>query len=113
MCVNQTGEQLIYQKLGEGVKMKRKAIQMKQEELARLVQLSRASIVNIEKGRHRPQLHILYSLAASLGCQPADLLPSTEFLTQQLPDSIARKLKKDEKPAVAHLISMALKGDKK
>jgi transcriptional regulator with XRE-family HTH domain len=110
--VNRAEEQLVYQILGEIVKKRRKDAKMKQEVLAGLVHLSRVSIVNIEKGRHHPQLHVLYELAAALRCTPSDLLPPVESFAEHLPSDIAKKLRKEEKPAVAQLISMARQGGK-
>lgn len=49
---------------------------MSQEQLARAAGLSRTSVVNIEKGRQGVSLESLYKLAAALGRQPGDLLPS-------------------------------------
>lgn len=55
---------------------RRDAQRMSQEQLAQSAGLSRTSVVNIEKGRQGVSLESLYKLAAALGCQPGDLLPS-------------------------------------
>jgi transcriptional regulator with XRE-family HTH domain len=49
-----------------------------QEELARRVQLSRASITNIEKGRQRVLLHQLIEIADALDAKPSELMPSQQ-----------------------------------
>ncbi|WFU80746.1 helix-turn-helix transcriptional regulator [Bradyrhizobium sp. CIAT3101] len=51
---------------------------MTQEELARRVQLSRASITNIEKGRQRVLLHQLIEIADALDAKPSELMPSPQ-----------------------------------
>jgi len=48
-----------------------------QEDLARAVKLERSSISNIESGKQRAPLHILYHICAVLGADIADVLPST------------------------------------
>lgn len=92
----------------------RKVAEIKQEDLADQVHLSRASIVNIEKGRHRAQLHVLYDLASALKCQVSDLLPHVEELQSHLTQDMSKQLHHDdEKDAVAHLITLAKKGEKR
>jgi transcriptional regulator with XRE-family HTH domain len=46
-----------------------------QETLARRVNISRASLANIETGRQSVLVHQLYALAAALDLAPADFLP--------------------------------------
>lgn len=46
-----------------------------QAKLAAEVGLSRSSIANIERGRQRVPLHLLFDLAAVLRVPPSDLLP--------------------------------------
>lgn len=49
---------------------------MTQDDLALLAEISRTSVVNIEKGRQGVSLHTLYRLAQALDVPPAALLPS-------------------------------------
>jgi transcriptional regulator with XRE-family HTH domain len=100
----------VYVKLGQTIRNLRKLAGKKQEELAQEIHLSRASIVNIEKGRHKPQLHVLYDLAIALNCQLTDLIPSFNEISEHLPRSLQSKLKQEEKQPVAQLISLAKKG---
>jgi transcriptional regulator with XRE-family HTH domain len=53
----------------------REEAEMTQAELARRLHLKRTSISNIECGRQRPTLELLYGAALVLGKSPADLLP--------------------------------------
>ncbi len=54
---------------------RRKIMNMNQEKLAELTGISRASISNIEKGRHGLTLKNLEKLCEIFGCSSADLLP--------------------------------------
>lgn len=64
-----------YEELGRRITQARRAVGVKQTELARSVGLSRTSIVNIEKGRQPVQAHILVQLATTLGTDVTKLLP--------------------------------------
>jgi transcriptional regulator with XRE-family HTH domain len=77
-----------------------------QRELAAAVGLSRASIVNIERGRHRIQLHVLYTLAQALGVEATHLLPATAPQHQTtLPEAFKKKLDPKDVAAVQRLVS--------
>lgn len=52
----------------------RSARGMTQEELAKKAKISRASVANIEKGRHCPPLYYFYILAKALDVFPGQLL---------------------------------------
>ena len=69
-------EARIYRGFGQRLAALRTELQMTQAELAQRVQLSRASIANIERGEQRFLLHYAYTLAAALGLRDVrDLLP--------------------------------------
>jgi DNA-binding XRE family transcriptional regulator len=53
--------------------LKPEGTKLSQQELADAVGLSRASVVNVERGRHRVQIHLLYEIARVLGVEPQDL----------------------------------------
>lgn len=53
----------LYLNLGAQIKMFREKANLSQLELGNLIQLSRASIVNIEKGRQNPSIHLLVDLS--------------------------------------------------
>jgi len=63
--------------LGSLVRAARLAQQMTQDDVASRVGLSRPQIANIEGGRCDVPTKTLVALAAALGCQPGELLPTT------------------------------------
>lgn len=65
----------LYQMFGSRVRALREKRNYTQEELGRRVDLSRTSIVNIEKGRQRVLLHQLVDIADALDAKPAELMP--------------------------------------
>lgn len=100
------GSQL-YRRLGSTIKRLRLSAKKTQEELAREINISRASVVNIEQGRHRLQLHVLYDIAIVLGCELTDFLPAVKDLNATLPLDLDSHLKPEEKEPVAKLIRLA------
>jgi transcriptional regulator with XRE-family HTH domain len=64
----------IYEALGHAIRAKREERRMTQVELADLVDLSRASVTNIELGRQSVLVDQLCRFARALGVEPADLL---------------------------------------
>ncbi|HYV94660.1 MAG TPA: helix-turn-helix transcriptional regulator [Chitinophagales bacterium] len=85
-----------YVALGKRIKTARKQAEIKQETLASLLHLSRASIVNIEKGRQHPPIHTLCTMAQTLGVEVASLLPpirTTENLSPKWAKLVSKELK--------------------
>lgn len=74
-------DELFYKEFGKKLKDFRGKAHLTQSELAERVGLSRTSVTNIEVGRQKIPLHLLYTLAASLGVEPAQLLPRKENLS--------------------------------
>ncbi len=68
-------ESEIYSRLGQLVRQHRERLGMSQEVLAGAIELSRASVANIETGRQRIPLHHLYKLARALKVEAGTLLP--------------------------------------
>lgn len=73
--MNKKTQDQFYIKLGLNIINARKRAGMKQEDLAELLTLSRASLVNIEKGRQKPSLHILYDIAMCTKTNLEELFP--------------------------------------
>ena len=97
----------LYIEIGKRILQHRMAVmpRMSQQKLADAIGLSRASVVNIESGRHRIQIHVLYDIAIALGVDPRNLLPiSPGGLGQSLPEDFKRELNEKELVAVEHLL---------
>jgi transcriptional regulator with XRE-family HTH domain len=67
-----------YLELGENIKNLRVKRGYNQEELAIFLDLTRTSVVNIEKGRQRPPIHTLYEIANFLNVHMSELFPSAD-----------------------------------
>mgnify|MGYP000662715749 CR=1 FL=1 len=72
-------QQEFYQTLGDIISRVRGQKGMTQAELAQHLGMSRASIVNIEKGRQRPALHIIWEIARLCELNPTELLGSLAY----------------------------------
>jgi transcriptional regulator with XRE-family HTH domain len=72
----------IYRKVGRKIRQarERSSAKLSQDALARRLGISRASVVNIEAGRQRAPLHLLWQIADLLGTNLTLLIPSREEL---------------------------------
>ena len=76
---------LLYKIVGERIKTARLDAGLSQAELAEASGHLRTSITNIESGRQKPPLHVLYELCSHLGIEPVSILPlRREVLDQSL-----------------------------
>lgn len=67
----------LYRIVGAALAAKRKALRLKQSEVADQIGLTRASLANIERGRQKIMLHQIYRLASALKVGSIiDLVPS-------------------------------------
>jgi transcriptional regulator with XRE-family HTH domain len=98
----------IYIHIGKQIKAARNAKNIKQEDLAKMVGLSRTSIVNIEKGRQRLLIHTLVDIGNALSVDIGALLaPAAEETFSKA----LNQLPENQKKAVQILLNK--KGDKK
>jgi transcriptional regulator with XRE-family HTH domain len=97
----------LYKRIGAFIRTRRDHLGKSQEDLARIVRLSRASIANIEKGRQSILIHHLYAIAEALQLQPGDLLPSAErnVLGDELP--LPHDLNAEEAKDVSRLFRLS------
>lgn len=65
----------VYPQIGNAIAEARIAARLTQAELAACVDLTRTSLVNIECGRQRLTIQMLYDLAEVLEVDPKSLLP--------------------------------------
>ena len=71
----------LYKMIGDRIRQERERQNVRQTALAAKLKLSRVSIVNIEKGRQRPPVHVIWQIAEELGIEPSNLIPrQREFL---------------------------------
>lgn len=66
----------LYLELGVRVRRRREQLDKTQDELARVVGVSRSSIANIERGEQHAPVHVLLALAEALAVDMGDLLPT-------------------------------------
>lgn len=59
---------------------------MTQDALAEKLNLTRTSVINIEKGRQQVLLHTLVNIARALQVSPTDLIPGEENIEALLRD---------------------------
>lgn len=69
------GHDPLYETVGERIASARAATGVSQAKLAQVVGVTRASIVNIERGRQRAPLHLLWQIAAALKIDMVSLIP--------------------------------------
>jgi len=73
-----------YKSLGARIRELRGS-KLSQEQLARTVNLTRTSIVNIESGRQKLLVHNLFGIAEALSVRPADLIAPLEKTGDKIP----------------------------
>lgn len=66
----------VYADVGARIARARRAMGLSQKKLADAVHVTRTSIVNVEAGRQRAPLHLLWQIAAVLGVEVAELVPT-------------------------------------
>src|ERR1700720_1113824 len=95
-------KEILYEKLGRAIRSRREALKMTQSDLAKYLELSRASITNIELGKQSVLVDQLFRFAEALKTEPSNLLPSgslepqpskTEALSPELANWIERARK--------------------
>lgn len=91
----------LYQTIGGRIKLLRKNQRLNQEQFGVLVGLSRASIVNIEKGKQHPTVHFLFDVAQKFGVGIEELFPNT---LNEL-DKKARSLEEPDRKAYLDLLT--------
>ena len=68
----------VYRVLGRKVRQMREVQRLSQDQLAQRLGISRASMVNIEAGRQRAPLHLLWQIAEVLHSKLIDMIPTPE-----------------------------------
>jgi transcriptional regulator with XRE-family HTH domain len=68
-------QDLLYRIIGDRIREGRERSRMTQTALAKRLDLSRVSVVNIEKGRQRAPVHVLWQIGEILNIELATLIP--------------------------------------
>jgi transcriptional regulator with XRE-family HTH domain len=76
-------ETLLYKEIGKRLKKRRLELTLTQEQLAEASDVLRTSITNLEAGRQKTPLHVLYELCAVLKIEIAELLPNRLEVSQK------------------------------
>jgi DNA-binding XRE family transcriptional regulator len=89
-----------YHRVGELIKDARNKAEVTQDELARILGMSRISIVNIEQGKQKIQLHTLIEMVNYLGIPISDFFTTLNFILKPNVTSkkIENKIKKEVNP---------------
>lgn len=72
----------LYQTIGQKLKAVRKDNQQTQAGMAEILGLERTSVTNIERGKQRPGIHVLYRCCEYFEIPIAEFLPSIERVTE-------------------------------
>lgn len=82
-------EEALYKLVGEKIRKFRDRKGISQAKLAQKLGMTRTSVVNIEAGRQRPPLHVLWQIAEVLETETALLIPKqAEYREQGQPISL-------------------------
>ena len=79
MGVNET---LLYGTIGGKIRQQRSKLGVTQGQLAKEVGVLRTSITNIEAGRQKVPLHLLYKICATLEIEVIEILPTNDEVIQ-------------------------------
>jgi transcriptional regulator with XRE-family HTH domain len=98
----------IQQHLGSVIRRRRKQLELRQQDLAAQLGISRGSLANIEIGKQGVLVHQLYSFAEALGLRPEDFLAplpdKTNPLQEPWAEAIPADLKLEQRKQIARLI---------
>jgi transcriptional regulator with XRE-family HTH domain len=95
----------LHKRIGLFIAARRNSLDMKQEQLAASVGISRASVANIERGRQSVLVHHLYAIAKALGLQPSELLPQIDDVETDEALPLPSGLKPEQMRAVSRMFA--------
>lgn len=114
-------EEALYRAVGERIRTarERQTTKLSQAALAKQLEVSRASIVNIEAGRQHAPLYLLWKIAKQLDVELLSLIPSTAdlvaapstvILDNQMREELKKYTKGDEamESALSSFIAQAV-----
>lgn len=68
-------EALLYSRIGDAIRRRRSDLGMTQGQLAEAAGVLRTSVANVEAGRQRAPLHLVYRLCVALGVEVSAIIP--------------------------------------
>lgn len=80
----------LYKALGNRIRQAREDRGLTQDAVAQRLDIGRTSLTNIEGGRQRVLLHVLYEIADELGVEPTALLPAPGVLRSGSPAHVVK-----------------------
>lgn len=98
-------QKFLYESIGSQIKSLRNRARLSQEELADKLNLSRASVVNIEKGRQHASLHLLIDLARIFNVTLLDFL-TEEFVGPLASTGLSRRKREISRFATGDSLKM-------
>lgn len=78
-------QERLYSYIGDQLRSHREQKGVTQQELADLVNLERTSITNIERGRQKLPIHVLFGICKALGVGPNDVMPRVIDVAEEKP----------------------------
>lgn len=100
-----------YLALGNNIKKFRSKRDYSQDDLARFLGMTRTSVVNIEKGRQRPPIHVLFEIAGFLNVAIGDLFPvndeKEEINFAELENKFKLSLDNSDKEKMQHFFQLS------
>lgn len=82
-------EDLLYEQIGDRLRTRRREFDLTQSEVAETAGLLRTTIANIEAGRQRVSLHVLYKLCTILNLEVTEILPATTEIVAPLTPAVS------------------------
>ena len=109
MAIN---ERELYRQIGAQIRDRRQALGLSQTQLGKAVGLLRTSITNIEAGRQRLPIHVLYQLSQVLKIDAVTFLPLNALVEQ--PEAISMEIEgvtQEVSPKTAEFLRQELDED--
>lgn len=107
MAIN---DNLVYTNLGKMLRKHRELLRLSQSDIAKASGMLRTSVSNIEAGRQKPPLHVLYVLCQILKVEVADVLPKLSSVTGVVIVDIANEWHRSKAPRTAEMLEQIVLG---
>lgn len=108
MSIDEAG---LYHHVGNQLRKRRQELGLTQGQLADQIRVLRTSVTNIEAGRQKAPLHVLYALCAELEIELADILPRSSDIAAAQPARVVVPGHDEAMPPQAAAFLQELIGD--